>query len=244
MTTPTTLFCFPFAAGSSFSYQPFRKGQTAGLLVQPLDVPGRGRRFGEPSLTSLTDMADDLFSRYADRFAAGPYAFFGHSMGSLLSWLLTHRLMDAGLPLPQHLFLSGRGGPMVAEKERGVYALPTEQLLDKIREIGWQAEAVLGNPAAFAIYERVIRADLEALGCFPYETHPRPLIDVPATVFIGSEDLYTWAEAQTWQAEFSRPIAAHEYVGKHFFLFAHTEAIMQQIRAALMPEKTLADCRL
>ena len=225
---PVPVFCFPFAAGSSFSYQPFLAHAPVTIRLQPLDLPGRGRRFSEPKLTSLTGMADDLMARYAHRFVE-PYAFYGHSMGSLLAWLLTHRLMEAGMPLPQHLFLSGRGGPSVAEKERDVYKLPTDELVVKIKKIGWQVDAVLTNKPAFAAYEPIIRADLEALGNFPYDTHERPKIDVPATVLIGQQDLYTWEEALAWQSEFSQPIQTIDYPGHHFFIFEHAASVMQVV---------------
>jgi surfactin synthase thioesterase subunit len=44
-----------------------------------------------------------------------PYCFYGHSLGSLVAFEVTRELQRRKLPLPRHLYFSGRGGPNAPE---------------------------------------------------------------------------------------------------------------------------------
>jgi surfactin synthase thioesterase subunit len=44
-----------------------------------------------------------------------PYCFYGHSLGALIAFEVSRELQRRKLPLPRHLYLSGRGGPNAPE---------------------------------------------------------------------------------------------------------------------------------
>ncbi|MCE5264829.1 MAG: thioesterase, partial [Deltaproteobacteria bacterium] len=64
--SPGTLFCIPFAGGSAYSYRDLQR-HAAGVRFVTLELPGRGRRFSAPLLTSLPEMVDDLFGQIRGR---------------------------------------------------------------------------------------------------------------------------------------------------------------------------------
>jgi surfactin synthase thioesterase subunit len=226
------LFCFPFAAGSCYSYQPLIRESGSGVEWIPVDYPGRGRRIFEPPLTTLNAVANDLFERLRPQLIE-PFAFFGHSMGSLVAYQLTCRLRAEGLPMPQHLFLSGRGGAAIPEKQRNARYMNRQEIIDEVRDMDGDLTALLKNPRSFDLYEKVLRADMMALESYDYTQTGPAALGVPATVFIGSQDIYTPAEAARWQEEFTASIDLHVLPGGHFFLFDHVPFVDQHIERVL-----------
>ena len=47
----------------------------------------------------------------------GNYALYGFSQGGLLAYMMTIELQKRGLPLPETLFVSGRGPPHVSSPQ-------------------------------------------------------------------------------------------------------------------------------
>src|SRR5947209_3741674 len=138
------LFCFPFAGGSKYSYNSYAKLANKHIKVVPVDYPGRGLRFKEPLLKVLDPIINDGFEKIKDNLHE-PYAFYGHSMGTIVCYLVTKRIIEEGLPQPVHLFLSGRGGPSVVYSEPARYLLPKEKFRAQLREMGGSPDDVLND---------------------------------------------------------------------------------------------------
>ncbi|QHV96211.1 thioesterase II family protein [Spirosoma endbachense] len=228
------LFCFPFAAGSCYSYQPLIRQAPPGIVWIPLDYPGRGRRLFESSLDTLDAVADDLFRRLKTQLT-GPFAFFGHSMGSLIAYRLSCRLRAEGMTPPLHLFLSGRGGASIPEKQRNAKNMTRQEIIQEVQDMDGDVSALLKNPRSFDLYEKVLRADMMALESYDYAQTGPASLTIPATVFIGENDIYTLAEAARWQEEFTAPIDLHILPGGHFFLFDNAPFIHRCVHDALVP---------
>lgn len=89
------LFCFPYAGASAQCYARWRRGLPAWLDVRPVELPGRGARFGEPLHEQLAPLVAQLVTELrADLHA--PYALFGHSLGALIAFEVAHALPTAG----------------------------------------------------------------------------------------------------------------------------------------------------
>ncbi|GAB3893874.1 thioesterase II family protein [Spirosoma agri] len=226
------LFCFPFAAGSCYSYQPLIRQAPPGITWIPMDYPGRGRRLFEPALRTLDAVVDDLFERLKFQLT-GPFAFFGHSMGSLVAYRLSCRLRAEGMTPPLHLFLSGRGGASIPEKQRNAKNMTRQEIINEVQEMDGDVSVLLKNPRSFDLYENVLRADMMALESYVYAQTGPAALAIPATVFIGDRDIYTPDEAARWQEDFTHPIDMHVLPGGHFFLFDNGPLIHQAVYKAL-----------
>lgn len=104
------LFCFPYAGGSSLIFRTWEEALGPTIAVCPAHLPGRGRRLSEKPYTSahtLVEAVADAIISHLDL----PFAFFGHSMGALISFELARHLRRLNRPSPVHLFLSGRAAP-------------------------------------------------------------------------------------------------------------------------------------
>ncbi|MFH0997751.1 MAG: alpha/beta fold hydrolase [Pseudomonadota bacterium] len=231
-----TLFCLPFAGGSSYSYRDLQRHTDAGLRVEALELPGRGRRFPEPLLTSLHDMADDVFGQIRDRLN-GAYAIYGHSLGASIGYLLVKRIIRERCPLPLHLFVSGREGPSVQGKEKDRHLLPRAEFVEILKRFEGTTKEVIENQELMELFEPVLRADFQALDTYTYEKSER--FDVPITVMQGSDESLMRADALRWQDETTKEISFLEFNGGHFFIFQHAAKIGAVFsRGVMIPSDT------
>jgi surfactin synthase thioesterase subunit len=217
------LFCLPFAGGSLFSYRSFVQKAPHSLNIISLELPGRGRRVQENLCTDLFDLVEDVFRQIQHRLDH-PYAIYGHSMGSVLGYLLTRKICQLGLPQPLHLFFTGRRGPCLGIQEQ-LYKLPRPQFVEKLRELGGSSEEVLSNADVMDFFEPVLKADFQALETYQYQ-HSVPL-DIPIIVMIGSEENTTPEMAMAWQRETRQELELKIFKGHHFFIFDHVEEILE-----------------
>jgi surfactin synthase thioesterase subunit len=239
------LFCFPFAGGSRYSYAGFQRHAPAALEVIPVDLPGRGKRFREKLLTDMDAVVEDAYRHLAPQLD-GPYAIYGHSMGSIVGYLLAHRLQREGKPQPLHLFFTGRGGPSVQPdgKEPKKYLLSREDFVRDLVKLGGCPEGLLSDPALVAFFEPILRADFQAVEEYAYREAP-PL-EVPIGVLIGAEEDITREEALAWQRESTGPVQVGWLPGEHFFIYQHEACIMQWMAHSLgaTPPASVGDPRL
>jgi len=228
---PTTLFCLPFAGGSSYAFREFQRRADSAVRVTPIELPGRGKRYNEPLVTDIHNLADDIFRQIKDDLGT-PYAIYGHSMGSLLSYLLSLKIQAHGLPLPNHVFVSGRGGPSVTYEDENVHNLPKHQFIEKLREIGGSSDEILNDEKLMDFFEPIIRADFQAVQSFCYTR--QPLLEVGITCMIGTDDKKTSLDqAKAWSRESTQPCDVIEYAGNHFFILDHIDAILEVFRKKL-----------
>jgi surfactin synthase thioesterase subunit len=218
------LICFPFSGASAYSYVPFKKFLPPGIDLIPLELPGRGKRLKEPLLKNIESMVDDLF-RQLRPFLQKPFSFYGHSMGTVLSYRMVHRLRQQGLPQPDYLFMSGRYGPSVKEDEPHNHSLPPAEFKKKLKEMGGTPDELMQDEQLLDFFEPILRADFQGLDEYVYqETEP---LDIPIVVMLGDEEKITSDQAMAWQCESSRPIEVKWFKGKHFFIFDFPGEIVQ-----------------
>ena len=224
------LFCLPFAGGSKYAYRGYAKAAPAALNVIPLELPGRGARYKAALLTDMDRIVADVFGQVQDRLDQ-PYAIYGHSMGTLVGYLLTKRILHEDLPPPRSLFFSGRGGPSLPADDAPYHLLPRPAFLAKIRELGGCPEEVLQDNELMNLFEPILRADFKALETCPYAgTFPFP---IPITAMIGADERVSYDDALAWQAETAEPLAVKVFPGNHFFIFNHEAEIMDLVAAQL-----------
>jgi surfactin synthase thioesterase subunit len=97
LTAQRRLFVFPHAAAGASAYRLAAYLPDA-VEVCTVQLPGRENRLAEPALTSLDDAVAALAPLIADHTDL-PYAFFGHSMGSLIAFETARRLRALGTRL-------------------------------------------------------------------------------------------------------------------------------------------------
>jgi len=223
----TQIYFFPFAGASFYSYNGLIKEMTAPWLkVKALELPGRGKKTKEPLLSDINDMADYFFNQIKETLSV-PYAFYGHSLGSILAYEVTLKIIDNHIAPPARLFVSGRGGPCVPPKDKDIGTLSREEFHAKLKEYGGTPDEVLREKELMDFLEPLLRADFMAAGNYAPEKNRK--IPIPVTVFNGTLDNVTREDAFKWQEITDTPITFKEFNGGHFFIFDHSKAVWDSI---------------
>ncbi len=234
MQSPTTksvnLIFLPYAGASFYAYRDFRKYLPDFIQITAIDLPGHGKRMNELLLTDIHEIVKDIFHQIKDLLEK-PYAFYGHSMGASLGYLLTNFIADAGaFAQPRHLFFSGKSGPM-AEEEMTLHKLPKRDLINALLAFGGIPVEVLDYEELLDLFLPILRADFQALGNYVYESAV-PL-DIPMTVMLGTEDRLTQGKEIQWMETTKRELVIKQFQGSHFFIFDHLPEICRMISDSL-----------
>lgn len=225
------LFCLPYAGGSAASYRDWHALAPDGVQVCPVELPGRGGRFGEPALTRMRPLADALtgaLAPYLDR----PFAVFGHSMGGLLAFELTRTLRRRGLRLPAHLFVSAVAAPDVPRARPPVHHATDAQVVDELRLLGGTPPELLDDKEVMELMLPVIRADFSVLET--YEYRPGPPLPVPLTVLGGADDpLVPVRSLDGWRRQSAAGARLRVLPGGHFYVSPAASDVMALIAETL-----------
>jgi surfactin synthase thioesterase subunit len=225
MSSKINVFLLPFAGGNKYSYRKYEESTPSFLKLIPLEYPGRGTRQNEPLITNMQLLVDDVFGQMKEKGFQKPYAIYGHSMGGLLCYLVTRKIIQKGERPPVHLFITGTSGPSENSREKKRHLLNKEDFLQEIKDLGGLPDPILQDSELMDYYEPIIRADFQLSELYVYEEQP-PL-DIPVTVITGREEKMSLGKIQAWQKEFVPKIDFKRFPGDHFFILDHIMPIME-----------------
>jgi medium-chain acyl-[acyl-carrier-protein] hydrolase len=227
------LFCFPYAGSGAIVYRGWQGQLPPRVEVCPVQLPGRGGRLQERPYTRLSAMVEEMAGALAPLFDM-PFAFFGHSMGGMISFELARLLRGRGGREPAHLFISGRRAPHLPPDEPPTYGLPEPEFIDKVRELNGTPREVLEHPELMQLLLPVLRADFEVVQTYEYE--PGPPLDAPVSVFGGLLDGEVSREdLEAWRGHTRGPFRLRMLPGDHFFLHASQPSLLAALSQELAP---------
>jgi surfactin synthase thioesterase subunit len=224
------LFCLHHAGAGASAYRNWQKLIGRRIEVVPVQLPGREGRFTEPAERSITRLAERLQEPLLQRAGGTPFALFGHSMGAVLAYELSHRLTRAGRP-PAHLAVSAYAPPHIRVPTH-VHTLSDQEFLDYVAGLEGTVPAVLESPELLELLLPVLRVDFAACDSYAYVERGR--LGVPLTAFGGDSDpgvsvpmLERWAELT------SGPVGIEVFPGGHFYLLDQLEAVLDVLTGKL-----------
>ncbi len=240
------LYVFPHAGGSQLMFQPWAPLFPGDWRLLAQDYPGHGLLAGQPPIGDADTLVDWFLDRLAGELdgTRAPFAFFGHSMGSLVAFELTRRLVAEGRRPPVWLGLSGCGAPR-RDRTDGTdgaeRAAPVEltdaQLRRKLIRLGGTPARILDDPELWSVFAPVIRADVSLVRDWrpPRELAPLP---VALTVFHGEQDATAPAGDLTeWARSTEHFLGVRRFAGGHFYFqddpATLADAVTADVRAAL-----------
>ena len=228
------LFFLPHAGGSARSYCTFKRFLPKDLTVIPMEIAGRGARANEPLFTDIHDCCADLLEHHRETFATEEYMLFGHSMGTMLACELTRQIKAAGLPMPSHVFLSGRCAPDVDISCLGDNQSASD---DEIADFFFQKDLLpkpmQGAEELMAKLKKILCADVRMVD--PERISPDEFrFSCDVSVLYGTEDSFLqqcnmndWAKFSDGNCE------VYPFSGGHFYYQNHLESICKIITATL-----------
>lgn len=226
------LFCFPYAGGGSIIYRTWVGQLPPSVELYVAHLPGRENRLIEPPFTNIYPLVEALAEAippYLDK----PFAFFGHSMGAMISFELARLLRRKNGPMPSALYVSGRPAPQLPRSDSISYNLPEEEFKQKLQNLNGTPKEVLDHPEVMELLIPLVRADFSVVET--YEYRPEPPLDLPLVAFGGLQDKAVPQErVEAWREQTSSSFRLWMIQGDHFFLNSSQRLLLYKLSQELL----------
>ena len=210
------LFCIPHAGGSAAAYSKWQNYINPSIEICPIELAGRGKRFKEEPYNNIGEAVEDIYNiikKDLDR----EYAFFGHSMGSLIAYELTHYIMQLKNKPPKHIFFSGRKAPNVIYENNSIHKLSEDNLKKKLLEFSGTPKEVLDNEHMCKVFLKILRQDFKICELYTYKNE-YPKLNCNITILNGNRDDIKINHIAFWKQHTSKACYIYFFKGGHFYI--------------------------
>jgi medium-chain acyl-[acyl-carrier-protein] hydrolase len=225
------LFCFPYAGGGSSIYRRWPDGLPSDVEVGLVQLPGRETRLRETALTEMAPIVELLAGSLRSRLDK-PFAFFGHSMGAMISFEVARRLRRINGIQPDYLFVSGRRAPQLPISEPVTYNLADREFLMEVSRLNGIPREALENQELVQFMLPLLRADFTVCQTYRY-VHEAPL-QCSIVAFGGLEDAAADRERlEAWRSQTTNSFSLFMLPGDHFFIKTAKDEILRVLGRSL-----------
>lgn len=225
------LICFPYAGGGASVFRNWANHEfLADIEVCAVQLPGREARIAESPVDDLRQLVHTLgevLEPYLDR----PFAFFGHSIGALVSFELVRELRRTRGIEPSYLFVSGCPAPHLQDSER-ICDLPDDEFLERVGRFNGTPPEVLNHPELMQLMLPALRADFSLRDRYVYPEEP-PL-DCPIIAFGGMSDKHVnGVVLGSWRKHTRERFQLWLFQGDHFFVRSAQGPLLEVLSSVL-----------
>ncbi|THB81880.1 thioesterase, partial [Pantoea allii] len=201
--------------GDATSYVHWQSYMSSDIEVCGILLPGRGARFNQTTICSWPVLIRSIFDAINEEDDV-PFAFFGHSLGALISFEVARMFQKRGLRLPVHLFVSSCNPPSLIREGRLIRNLTDQALIDILRNYDGTPPEILENQELMQLLLPAIRADFTLVDHYKYV--PRNPLNLSLTAVSGSNDkLINPLTITAWEDEISQSFTHKWLDGGHFY---------------------------
>lgn len=225
------LFCLPYAGGSAVYYSKWKKCLCEYIEICPIELSGRGKRYEQPLYKNISEVVEDLYKIVKPQIKDEKFAFYGHSMGSLIAYELSQKIFNTDGKVPIHMFLSG-GNPPNFQKKTCFHKLPDEEFMEEIVKLGSTPKEVIEKREFFDIFVPIIKADYSVLENYKYNKSNCKL-DCNFTILSGKDDPFVEKDVTLWNEFTTKQCKEILFDGGHFFIHDKTAEITKFINDTL-----------
>jgi medium-chain acyl-[acyl-carrier-protein] hydrolase len=225
------LFCFPYAGGAASVFRRWSHDLPSDVEVLSVELPGRGTRIREAPIARLAPLVHELTTALLP-LCGKPFAFFGHSMGALVSFEATRELRRRGAPLPHRLFVSAAAAPDTAKSKVVAHQQSDAELKEQLRRLNGTPQPVLEHDELMEFLLPIVRADFAVFETYEYVDEPA--LACPISVFGGAEDENVSRKAlEGWREQTDGPFSIRMFPGDHFFIHSVQPSVLRTLAQEL-----------
>lgn len=214
------------AGGDKYAFRNMQQGLLPEIESIALELPGRSDRLSEKFVSNLDEAVNDIYEQLIKQLP-DEYCIIGNSMGSIVGFLLAHKLKEENKPLPKHLFLASRLSPDAYKNEPNIIGISSDDFWKVVQQYNGVPAQLLAHKELKEFYEPILRADFELLQHFNQTFKSAAPLDIPATILFGDKDdrNLTRERAEGWRKFFSTDFDIQSFEGGHFFLYENEKVV-------------------
>ncbi|MFE0251235.1 thioesterase II family protein [Streptomyces sp. NPDC059010] len=229
------LFCFHHAGGSAWSFAGW--GQWLGREVEVVPVSLPPRSAAPAGADGAVSTMDDLVHEVTRQLAPAldePYAFYGHSMGSLIAYGVAQRRLAEGRRPPACFVAAAHRAPHLPPPDSIVE--PSDgATLELLLGLGGAGRLLRENPGRMSAVMQRLRQDLLVSATYRHPVESERPLSCPVHVLHGRGDaLVPTAHAAAWNRHAEGTFSLRTMPGGHFFHKEHKELFFEELGWALM----------
>jgi len=192
--------------------------------VCPVELPGRGTRFGETAIDRPERLLEELSA--LRQLSDLPMVHFGHSLGGRIAFALIRR----GVRADAFIAYASRAAQVPQPVIRS--SLSKAALVQELRRLGGTPAAVLEDPDILDLLLPVVRADFRILETLPASADDK--IECSLTAVAAAEDV----EVPRGDMEKWSELAGGSYrfvvtKGGHFSAVSQPELVLGEVQRVL-----------
>jgi acyl transferase domain-containing protein/surfactin synthase thioesterase subunit/D-arabinose 1-dehydrogenase-like Zn-dependent alcohol dehydrogenase/acyl carrier protein len=244
------LVCFPPGGGGPELFLRWTTKLPDAVSISCLHLPGRGARLSETPYVDMKQLLAGICDELVGILKSDtPVAFFGHSLGSIVSFETAQQLLRLHGVSPLHLFVSACSSPRRGvELEHhlgfgkasasGTFSTDTlsdAELVGILRRAGALGRGAekLDDEELAAFFVPSLRTDLKVLRSYTHEASRT--LPIPLTAIIGRQDPMVDANRiAEWMKHTSQSFAAHIIQGDHGIRYEQLWGIISATLASLL----------
>jgi surfactin synthase thioesterase subunit len=230
-----TLLCCPHAGGTATRYRDWPAFLTPDVHVLAVQLPGRGFRSGEPTVTSMETVIEGLVNELCEyeHTHDGRLAVWGHSFGATVAHALAIALAETMRMPPAALFVAGKDAPWSPTRLPSLHTLPDNELWKMTGTFGGTPASVLSDREMRQLFLPALRADLTIAET--YRPNPaRSAVSCPVRGFAAAGDpLATIRGMAAWARANENDFALRQFHGGHFFVHENEELVVGAVNDEL-----------
>nr|BBH88091.1 thioesterase [Thermosporothrix sp. COM3] len=202
--------------------------------VCPIQLPGRENRLLEAPFTDLFSLINAL-GPIVQELLDKPYAFFGHSMGAIISFELARFLRQANRQGPVHLYVSGHRAPHLPDPGAPTYHLPEAEFIKELVRLNGTPQEVLQNAELLQLLIPLLRADFAISETYQY-IEDAPLACKITALGSTQDSEVSIEELQGWSRQTTNAFQQHIFPGDHFYIHTREQALLQFLSSRLVED--------
>ena len=225
------IFCFPHAGSGTRIFRSWADELPLNFEVCAIRLPGRESRYSEPAFRQLEPMVESLVPALQP-FLDIPFVMFGHSMGALLAYEVTRRLLTINAVEPVALFVSAHRAPQLPTRHRALHDLPRDQLIAELKALHDAPVEAFDDEDFIDVVLPTLRGDLELAETYKFVDGP--MLSCPVIAMGGTFDASVVPEElDRWRAITEGSFKLLLFEGDHFFVDNPSTSFLPVLRREL-----------
>jgi surfactin synthase thioesterase subunit/phosphopantetheinyl transferase len=221
------IICLPHAGGGASAFRELHQRFPPSAAVEPVHLPGRQGRIGEPPRLDVSEVATAI----ADRVRT-PYALYGHSMGARLGFEVVRELRRRGALLPVTLFVGAAHAPHLHDPFARLAELGDEDFIEQLVARADAPTELRDDPDVRSLALPALRADFDWIQRYRFRSEP-PL-PVPIVALAAEDDRVLPPTAMlAWARHSTVGLTLHTLPGTHLFLQSEADRLARLLAAEL-----------